>query len=215
MPWHRAVQRDVASADLLREDRDVAVRGRKDDPVPLERLEVLRRRQRRRDPELGYGGVVRPIGTVYKGDARIFDAERLVGGGRNERGGRFDVEVDAVRRSRHAKVRDRRQPGATSGDDDAWIAQVDVVRVAPPPPHVEPLGGGVIHCGRNFAWGGFPLAFRDPQQRHDLSIVTSDGWIEDADDFQLGARRLNHCRRQNRVFCCAAGDRCRLRHARA
>ena len=201
---HGAVERGVAAVDPRREDGHVAVGRGEDDPVPRERPEVARRRERRRDAERRHGRVVDPVRAVQHRDARVLDAECLVGARRRDGGLALHRESNAVRGAREAQVRDGRQPRVAVHHEQPRVAGVQPRCVAPPAPELEAPRGGIVHRRADLPRREVARRLGDAQEQEDLAVVPYGGGVEDAHHPQVGARRRDHRGRQDRVLGCAA-----------
>ena len=127
-PAHRPVERREGPVDPLREQDHVLVLGTEEDPVPLERAEVGRRRQGRRRamPRHGYVGKVEP--AVERGDPRILNPELLSLCLRAEREARNFPHRPPVPAADDPQVRDEGEPDQPVGlaPDHPWIDRIQL-----------------------------------------------------------------------------------------
>src|SRR4051794_4708615 len=101
---HRSGQSDESAVSKLREQRDVLLIWRKDDPVPPERAEVSRRQEARRDTHARHRDVRHVPDAVNACRPRILAAELFQLSLWIDRWPLVDAEAQPVTASRDAEV---------------------------------------------------------------------------------------------------------------
>ncbi len=182
--------------------------------MPLERLEVPRRSETRRNPVLRDGRVVDPVGAVEKRDTRVLDPEGFICALRTECRQSIDLEVNSVGGSGDAQVRYRRQPGSALIHDEPRIAHIGTLLVHLPMLDLEPACVRIVERRRGDSRGYFAGGLGYAYQQNDFLLVTRDTRIERSNHFEVRPRRQNHCRSYNWIVRRPCGGYAHTRQSR-
>src|SRR5437867_9514833 len=131
----------MAAVDFLREQTDILVLRRKNDPVPLQGPKVAGRGQGRGPRIRRDAGVVDIEYFTDASDAGVFDTETLGRvGGKNE-GTILDGESDAIATARQTKMAERRKIRPAAVGDISAVAEIHLRVAARKAQNIGPADG--------------------------------------------------------------------------